>query len=537
MGSNDIDSKIKISFDNDFATKKYQITAAQTKLLGEMRTRVGGKMDKVLLRKIEKLSKEHSNLPQLKKYLSIAYDKMGNSAKSLETINKLILEFPDYIYGKLAAADHYIHEGMPEKALEYLGENLDLKEFLPNRSEFHFSEVQAYYFTTVLYALETEDLLLAENKFALFKENDTEDSRVEELEAMIESLRFDLEFEEEFEEEFDGEFDGEFSEDDLEFPDFSESTLNSPPTTDRIDPPVFIHTEIQQLYQLGFQNAMPVLDQILTLPRATVIQDLELVLQDGIERYPYFQNQDWSVFTHSFPLHASFLLMELKATESLTNILDFIQYDEDFMELYLGDFITEDFWQCIYILGKDTPTVLKDFLLKPGIYSFSKAAVSQALIQISILEPQRSQEIEKLFEEVLLFFINCENRDLIDPTFLALMVGDVTDAQFKNLFHHIKKLYELKYIDQSIQGNFEHFEKFFNHKSEAGSSYKLQTLAEIYYFADFCEEEEPERDFFTSFENELQISQTAVQSQKVNRNDPCPCGSGQKYKKCCGSAI
>jgi uncharacterized protein len=23
--------------------------------------------------------------------------------------------------------------------------------------------------------------------------------------------------------------------------------------------------------------------------------------------------------------------------------------------------------------------------------------------------------------------------------------------------------------------------------------------------------------------------------QKVRRNDPCPCGSGQKYKKCCES--
>ena len=22
----------------------------------------------------------------------------------------------------------------------------------------------------------------------------------------------------------------------------------------------------------------------------------------------------------------------------------------------------------------------------------------------------------------------------------------------------------------------------------------------------------------------------------VGRNDPCPCGSGQKYKKCCGKA-
>jgi hypothetical protein len=25
-----------------------------------------------------------------------------------------------------------------------------------------------------------------------------------------------------------------------------------------------------------------------------------------------------------------------------------------------------------------------------------------------------------------------------------------------------------------------------------------------------------------------------INSKKVNRNDPCPCGSGKKYKKCCG---
>ena len=24
---------------------------------------------------------------------------------------------------------------------------------------------------------------------------------------------------------------------------------------------------------------------------------------------------------------------------------------------------------------------------------------------------------------------------------------------------------------------------------------------------------------------------------KVGRNDPCPCGSGKKYKKCCGKNI
>ena len=30
-------------------------------------------------------------------------------------------------------------------------------------------------------------------------------------------------------------------------------------------------------------------------------------------------------------------------------------------------------------------------------------------------------------------------------------------------------------------------------------------------------------------------SHTVVKTPKVGRNDPCPCGSGKKYKKCCGA--
>lgn len=30
------------------------------------------------------------------------------------------------------------------------------------------------------------------------------------------------------------------------------------------------------------------------------------------------------------------------------------------------------------------------------------------------------------------------------------------------------------------------------------------------------------------------VTSTVVNSNKVGRNDPCPCGSGKKYKKCCG---
>ena len=33
---------------------------------------------------------------------------------------------------------------------------------------------------------------------------------------------------------------------------------------------------------------------------------------------------------------------------------------------------------------------------------------------------------------------------------------------------------------------------------------------------------------------EQRISKTVVKPPKIGRNDPCPCGSGKKYKKCCG---
>lgn len=42
--------------------------------------------------------------------------------------------------------------------------------------------------------------------------------------------------------------------------------------------------------------------------------------------------------------------------------------------------------------------------------------------------------------------------------------------------------------------------------------------------------EEKRKELYTSQKK----SGTVVKEKKVGRNDPCPCGSGKKYKKCCG---
>lgn len=53
-------------------------------------------------------------------------------------------------------------------------------------------------------------------------------------------------------------------------------------------------------------------------------------------------------------------------------------------------------------------------------------------------------------------------------------------------------------------------------------------------------EEEPKREQVAqptseSLGGERSVSKTVVKKDKTGRNDPCPCGSGKKYKKCCGA--
>jgi SEC-C motif-containing protein len=64
------------------------------------------------------------------------------------------------------------------------------------------------------------------------------------------------------------------------------------------------------------------------------------------------------------------------------------------------------------------------------------------------------------------------------------------------------------------------------------------------YRNDEGEEEHRERSFFVKRDGAWYFSDgkplgpkpIRLAGPKVGRNDPCPCGSGKKYKKCCGGA-
>lgn len=58
---------------------------------------------------------------------------------------------------------------------------------------------------------------------------------------------------------------------------------------------------------------------------------------------------------------------------------------------------------------------------------------------------------------------------------------------------------------------------------------KAEWLYELPMWDDIFDKETQKRLYL-----EQKKSGTVVNEKKVGRNDPCPCGSGKKYKKCCG---
>lgn len=85
---------------------------------------------------------------------------------------------------------------------------------------------------------------------------------------------------------------------------------------------------------------------------------------------------------------------------------------------------------------------------------------------------------------------------------------------------------DLEKVDENTEISFEiDFEKLYFNMLSANAEH-LYSLAQ---WEDVLDESQR-----LDIIKEHKKSKTVVNETKIGRNEPCPCGSGKKYKKCCG---
>jgi hypothetical protein len=112
------------------------------------------------------------------------------------------------------------------------------------------------------------------------------------------------------------------------------------------------------------------------------------------------------------------------------------------------------------------------------------------------------------------------------------------EGGFRDLLLIIDKLYEAGYVADSICGTKEDVHRDFD--SDAAAPWRKSVLSVYDQYDDIVnnwydseddqQEEGPGSDRLAE---ENPGGGPVIREPKVGRNDPCPCGSGKKYKKCC----
>jgi hypothetical protein len=321
------------------------------------------------------------------------------------------------------------------------------------------------------------------------------------------------------------------------------------------DKPTFNHSEINALYENDFHIDREILKELLALPQESLIEDLETVLQDCINRYEYFceVEEEGSRDPHKFqfPLHALFLLADLEAEESLPAVLNLLRQEDELLDFWLGDHLTESYWRVIYHLGQHKLPELTAFLKEPDNDTFERHAIPSAMQQIALHQPERKAEIVEWYQDIFDFFLkNKEDDRIIDIELIGFMVSDCIEINATELTDIIELLFQNNLVETFVTGSWQSVKEDLSKKSRF--SRKCEIFDDICDYYDHIlktwgyyrsEEDQPsERSINNSFSGPSDddmvykddISQTFVRKdEKVGRNDPCPCGSGKKYKHCC----
>lgn len=323
------------------------------------------------------------------------------------------------------------------------------------------------------------------------------------------------------------------------------------------EPPTFHHPEIQALYEYGMRIDRAILRNILNLPKDTLVEDLHAVVYDSINRCNWYkENREWNEETHEFPLHALFLLTQVNSEKSLGVVLDIMRQDEDYFDLFFGDHLHETLWEVLVLLGYDRLTELVRYLEEPNRYLYARAQISVVLEQIALHNPGRREEIVNWYKDIFEFFITHSDDDAIaDTELLGLMVCESISLQAEELLPLIEKLYEKNALDPFIPGPFKNVKRdmsktdyaksqkrevfnFFDRYDHIVSTWAMYREEEDDYEGDDgVEDIDDGPDFDEKFYQRPAgyPTQPIVRTEpKVGRNDPCPCGSGKKHKKCCG---
>jgi len=250
--------------------------------------------------------------------------------------------------------------------------------------------------------------------------------------------------------------------------------------------------------------------------RKDAVFHLRKLIQNGLYWYQTGPGKAWS------PIHTIFILALIRNREALQLLLDIIRYRNE----ELSDWLTENAPSLLVAFGEDAIEPLKEFTEDETLESFARSTATTALKVLAKNFPQHENDIKLHLIELL--------KTTEDDTFAGLVADDLTSFHDPSVISEIHRAFEMERIDEMIIREEEIIDTIngvYHDIDEA--EFKRNTEDPLNHFSRRNIEYLHNLHYVRSKEKHVKPAEVKPSKEKIGRNEPCPCGSGKKYKKCC----
>lgn len=292
--------------------------------------------------------------------------------------------------------------------------------------------------------------------------------------------------------------------------------------TIRYNSGTFPRNELQQIIERK-EEAIPYLLQIMI----ELKEDHEKV-RDRLTRIDY--------------IYAYYLLAQFQVKELFPIMIDILSMPVEISDKIFGDAITEDIGRILASVYNGNVDLLLKLIENTEANEYARGQALISLVAL-VFNGQLTREfVMDYFKQLM-----NDKHTATSYYFNTEIVCCCYDLYPDEVYADIKRLYEEQVIEAFIIG-MESIDKILkrtkedvlqSNQQEGKFQFITDTIKELQGWACFRQEQyKTPVNSFPKIERSAAYSEpkrnSSVKVEKTGRNDPCTCGSGQKYKKCCG---
>lgn len=273
--------------------------------------------------------------------------------------------------------------------------------------------------------------------------------------------------------------------------------------------------------------------------REEITPELLRVLEDTVDRAAEL-DAEGGYMAH---LYAMFLLAQFRETRAYPLVVRFAWLPDDLLDSLCGDFITENLGQVLASVCGGELQGIRSLIENEDADEWARGAALSSLVTL-VAAGQKSRD------EIVSYFASLFQGKLVRQWSHVwdTLVSYSSDLYPTELLDDIERAYQDGLVDPSYIG-FEDIKR----DLAMGKGQVLARLADDPHRR-LVEDTVKEMGWWACFRNDspTQVKSAGPASAKADpqyvaaspqikstkpktgRNEPCPCGSGKKYKKCCG---